>query len=139
MSLFQIVSIILFIILLFIPIATFYKLRNRFNGFTLFTFSIALSFIIMSGLVIIRWYCYDLYLEYQISFLDRDGDGIWSNIEQASWSQEERKYHDKYFADGGRNVFAIFMFPIFSFVYSILTISIYSIILRIKKRKGKNS
>ena len=113
MSFFQIVSLILFIILLFVPIATFYKLQNKFNGFTLFTFSVALSFIIMSSLVILRWYSYDLYLDYQISFLDRDSDGVWSNIEQASWSQEERKYYDIYFADGGRNVFAVLCFLYF--------------------------
>jgi len=135
MSLFQIISIIVFVILLFVPIYIFHKLRYKYNGVTLFTFSIFLSVIIMSSVVILRWYSYDLYLDYQVSFLDRDGDGIWSNIEQATWSNKEKEYHHLYFSDGGRNVFAIFMFPIFSLMYSILSTTIYWIILKIKTKK----
>ena len=136
MSLFQIFSIILFIILLFIPIFIFHQLRYKFNSFTLFTFSIFISFILMSTIVIFRWYIYDLYLEYQVSFLDRDGDGIWSREEQEAWSEDEIKYYDTHFADGGRNVFAVLIFPMFSFIYSMLSIFIYWTILKIRKRKN---
>jgi hypothetical protein len=90
----------------------------------------------MSTIVIFRWYIYDLYLDYQVSFLDRDNDGMWSGVEQETWSEEEIKYYNAHFADGGRNVFAIFMFPIFSFIYSTLSISIYWIILKVRRRRN---
>lgn len=134
MLLFKIVSIGLFIIALLVPIFVFYKLRTNFTGFTLYTYSIFISFFIMSSIAILRWYGYDLYIDYQISFLDYDGDGVWSSLEQSTWSDEENKYRDIYFNDGGRNVFALVIFPIFSLFYSIIIISLYWFIIRIKSK-----
>ena len=135
MSPFQIYSILLFGLTLYIPIYVFMKIRNNFNGLALFTFSIFLSVILMSTIMILRWWFYDLYLDYQISFLDLDHNGIWTPEETATWSTKEKGIYHAYFADGGRNVFAIFMFPIFSVFYSLISITIYGLYTKRKNNK----
>jgi hypothetical protein len=134
MSAFQIYSIALFICTLLIPFYTFNKLHDKFNGMSLFTFSIFISVISMSIIIILRWYFYDFYLEYHLSILDYNHDGIYTPEETSNWNDTDKKIYTTYIADGGRNVFAFIMFPIFAFLYSIISISIYSIILRFKQK-----
>jgi hypothetical protein len=117
--------IIIYISLLVVPFLAAYKVRGRFKGVAGFCIVVSLSSVIMSSSVIGLWLGNDWYLEAKVAELDRDGDGFWSDNETESWTQDEQKTMDSYIGDGGRNVFSVIIFPIFSFIYSIAVASIY--------------
>ena len=84
-----------------------------------------MSWVVMSLTVVTLWLTYDLYLAYKLDLLDINGDGTWSNKEMESWTEEDHNNLKRYYGDGGRNVFAVFIFPIFALVYSFLVTAIY--------------
>lgn len=120
MSFIQILYIGMYILLLSVPfLATFY-VRKRFKSALGVVIVVSISALLMSSVVITQWLASDWYLESKIEKLDRDGDGIWSPEETASWTAEDKKNMGAYIGDGGRNVFAAIIFPMFSLVYSFL-------------------
>ncbi|HKJ53917.1 MAG TPA: hypothetical protein VKB27_20665 [Gammaproteobacteria bacterium] len=77
---------------------------------------------IMSLLVISLWWFLDDALTDQLQALDRNGDGTWSESEQDSWSERERAYYRLALDDGARNLFALYVYPVFSLTYSAIVI-----------------
>ncbi len=125
---------IIYISLLVTPLVITYKVRERFSGFAGFGISVCLSSIFMSGVVVALWLGNDWYLDIQIAELDRDGDGFYSDRETETWTSDEKRTMDRYIGDGGRNVFAAIIFPIFSIVYSIFAVSIYCLVSTLRLR-----
>lgn len=135
MTTIQVIHIAVYIVLSFVPIAVAYKVRKRLTGVGGFGLVVVLSSVLMSGVVIAQWLGYDSYLDYRVSPLDRNGDGFWSDDEEATWSEEDHKNMDLYIGDGGRNVFAVIIFPMFSFAYSFIVSSIYWFVIYIRSRR----
>jgi hypothetical protein len=77
---------------------------------------------IMSLTVICLWWFLDHALTDQLPALDRNGDGNWSQSEQASWSERERACYELALDDGARNLFALYVYPVFSLTYSTIVI-----------------
>jgi len=95
------------------------------------------SAFLMSSVILAQWVGYDIYLESKIEPLDRNRDGFLSAEEKATWTDEDHKNMDAYIGDGGRNVFSVIIFPVFSVVYSLFVSSIYFVVaLFISKRKN---
>lgn len=97
-------------------------------------FGVMLSAFIMATLVIAAWYSLDLALEQHLSTLDKDGDSVWTEEEQRSWSETDWRYYHLAIGDGGRNVFAVFVFPIFSVIYPALVFGCFSFIQWLKRK-----
>ena len=135
MTTFQILHIAVYIVLSCVPVAVAYTVRKRLTGLVGFGLVVVLSSVLMSGVVIVQWLGYDSYLEAKIAPLDRNGDGSWSDDEIATWSEEDHKYMDSYIGDGGRNVFAAIIFPVFSLAYSFIVASIYWLVIYIRSRR----
>lgn len=76
----------------------------------------------MSLAVIAVWYALDLVLIEFLQDLDRDGDGVWSEAEEATWSARERAHYELAIDDGARNLFALYVYPVFSLTYSAIVI-----------------
>lgn len=134
----QIIQIITFLVLLMMPLICCVFVGKRFQGFSGLAISVVAAALIMSSLVLIQWLSYDWYLEQQITPLDRNGDGFWTNDERATWTDQDRKNMEVYFGDGGRNVFALMIFSVFSIVYSLLIGAGYWLIVAIRSRHSKN-
>ncbi|GAA6136245.1 hypothetical protein NBRC116188_30360 [Oceaniserpentilla sp. 4NH20-0058] len=135
MEFIQALYIGLYAVLLVVPFCVAYYFRKRFTGILSLLSVIAISAILMSGIVIAQWLGYDWYLGYKIAPLDRDGDGIWSADEAATWPPEDHKNMDSYIGDGGRNVFAAIIFPLFSLVYSTAATLFYWLIAWLVSRR----
>jgi hypothetical protein len=134
MPLGQIIQIAIFVALLSVPIFICLAIRRRFQGIKGFILAVVISTVLMSIVVIIQWLGYDWLLEQKITPLDRNGDGLWAPDEEATWTKEDRRNIDFYFGDGGRNVFAVFVFPALSAVYSLAIATFYWLVMAFKKR-----
>lgn len=134
----QLVQIAILIALLSVPVVVCFGIRKRFRGVKGFALAFVISATLMSAAVIVRWLGYDWYLEQQIAPLDRNGDGVWTPDEEATWTQEDKRNMDAYFGDGGRNVFAAIIFPAFSAAYSLAVVTIYWLFMALKQRQGKH-
>ena len=55
--------------------------------------------------------------------LDRDGDGVFSPEEEASWTDSEKRAYDMHIADGARNVFGYLLSPLFASLYAAVIFS----------------
>ena len=134
MDFMEILYIIIYISLLAFPFLAAYKVRKRFKGVAGFCIVVGLSTVSMSSTVVALWLGNDWHLETEVAKLDRNGDGFWSKNETESWTPDEQKTMDSYIGDGGRNVFAAIIFPIFSFAYSIIVASIYWLVAILRLR-----
>lgn len=76
----------------------------------------------MSLTVVCCWYALDLALLDMLSELDRNGDGILGDAEQASWSARESARYALFVDDGARNLFALYVYPVFSLTYSAIVV-----------------
>ncbi len=114
-----------FIAFSYVPFFASHKLRKRFPGLVGFVLAVVISTSIMSGVVITQVLGYKLYLEHKVALLDRNGDGFWTPDETVTWTEEDRKTMDAFIGDGGRNAFAVIMFPAFSLLYSLSIASGY--------------
>ena len=125
MSLEQMIYIGIALLLLLVPLLLCYLLRKRSKGALFFIIIVGLSAFIMSGVVIAHWAGFNWVLESKIATLDRNGDGIFSQQETDTWTEEDHRNMDVYIADGGRNGFVFIMFPIVSLIYSLIIVSLY--------------
>ena len=121
----QIFYAAIYLLILVVPFMVAYWIRKRAISIRSFSLVVVVSTAIMSGVVIVQWLGYDLYLDSKVASLDRNGDGFWSAEETATWSASDQKYMDAYIGDGGRNVFAVIIFPILSVIYSFLVSLLY--------------
>jgi len=131
----QILYSAIYFLLLGVPFIVAYWIRKRAVSIRSFSLAVFVSAAVMSGVVIAQWLAYDLYLDYKVAALDRNGDGFWSGKETGTWSVSDQKYMDAYIADGGRNVFAAIIFPILSLIYAILASSLYFFIVWLVYRR----
>lgn len=131
----QILYAVIYSLLLIVPFVVAYWIRKRTTSVLGFFIVVVVSSALMSGVVIIQWLGYDLYLDYKVEMLDRNGDGFWSAEEESTWSASEQKYMDSYISDGGRNVFSVIIFPFLSLVYSLLASLLYLLIAWIFARR----
>lgn len=76
----------------------------------------------MSLMVFGFWYALDLALAEFLQDLDRNGDGVWSDAEKATWSERERAQFEFAIDDGARNLFALYVYPVFSLTWSAIVI-----------------
>lgn len=130
----NILAITAYIIVLLIPILVCYLIRKTSISFHAWLKAFLFSWVVMVTSILMLWLGYDWYLEYRLDLLDLDGDGFHSNEEISLWTQQELKIEKEFYSDGGRNVFAVFIFPIFAFIYSIVITCMYWIITYLKFR-----
>ncbi len=90
----------------------------------------------MAILVIAAWKYLDISLEQHLLALDRNGDSVWTDEEQKSWSKTDWSYYNLAMADGGRNVFSFFVFPIFSLIYTFIIFCLFSFTNWLRKKSG---
>ena len=121
-------------VLFCVPFVVAYKVRKKTKGVLGFAKGVVFSTLIMSGIGILLWFGYSIYLEILISPLDRNGDGFWSPEDEATWTEQDRKNMDTFFGDGGRNVFAVFIFPIISLLFSFSVMTLCWLMLFIKSK-----
>jgi hypothetical protein len=105
-----------------IPIVLVVKLRTPRSplpraGILLFASAAA-----MSLAVICCWYALDIALLDLLEDLDRNGDGVLSDAERAAWSERERAQYELFVDDGARNLFALYVYPVFSLTYSAVVV-----------------
>ncbi|MGD8841821.1 MAG: hypothetical protein PVI70_19590 [Gammaproteobacteria bacterium] len=90
----------------------------------------------MSLLVIcLWWYLDDALIDY-LRVLDRNGDGIWSESEVASFSESERAWYQLALDDGARNLFALYVYPVFSLTYSTVVIGGWLLFIVFRRGNG---
>lgn len=131
----QILYSVIYLLLLVVPFGIAYWIRKRTTSVFGFFLIVGVSSVLMSSVVITQWLGYDLYLEHKVEMLDRNGDGFWSAEETSTWTASEQRYMDSHIGDGGRNVFAAIIFPIFSLVYSFLASLLYLLIAWLLSRR----
>ena len=131
-----IINFLIWICIFSAPVFICFLIRKRSIRFRAWLTSFVISWGIMAVTVFALWLGYDLYLSYKMGLLDIDGDGIWSNQEMESWTEEDHNIMKRYYGDGGRNVFAVFIFPIFSLAYSLLVTVVYWLVAN---KFGKNA
>jgi hypothetical protein len=119
---------------LLIPILASIFVRKRARGIKGFMLVIAISSVLMSSIAIAQVVIYNWTLEQKIAPLDRNGDGFWTPDEEATWSERDQKNLSGYMGDGGRNVFAAFVFPIFSILYSFVVTTVYWGVVAINRK-----
>lgn len=119
---------------LLIPIFVSFVIRKRLQGVKGFFLVVAISSVIMSTITIAQVVIYNWNLEQKIAPLDRNGDGFWTPDEEATWTEQDHKNMRAYIGDGGRNVFAVFVFPIFSLLYSFLVVTVYWGVVAINRK-----
>ncbi len=135
----QVIQIAILTALLSVPVVICVGIRKRFQGVKGFALAVAISAALMSGVVIVQWLGYDWYLEQQIAPLDRNGDGVWTPDEEATWTSEDKRNMEAYFGDGGRNVFAAILFPAFSTAYSLMVAGMYWWLMAVKQRRAEHA
>lgn len=79
----------------------------------------------MALLVVCLWWLLDAALIEHLQSLDRDGDGSWSSAEESGWSDRERAHFQMAFADGARNLFALYVYPVFALTYSLIVVGLW--------------
>jgi hypothetical protein len=131
----QILYAVIHSLLLVVPFGVAYWIRKRTTSVLGFILIVGVSSVLMSSVVITQWLGYDLYLDHKVEMLDRNGDGFWSAEETLTWSISEQRYVDSYIGDGGRNVFAVIIFPVFSLVYSLLASLLYLLVAWLLSRR----
>jgi len=94
------------------------------------------SAVIMSLTVICLWWFLDDALTDHLQALDRNGDGIWSESEENSWSERERAYYQLALDDGARNLFALYVYPVFSLTYSAIVIGGWMLFIVFRRNDG---
>lgn len=129
--------LLMYILLLVLPVILSYVVRKKLQGVGGYFLTAIFSALLMTSTVVYTWLNFEVKLEEKVAVLDRDGDGSWSKEEKATWTLEEKSDLDVFMGDGGRNVFAAIIFPIFSVVYSALVVGIYWLISIIWNRKKK--
>ena len=117
---------------LVIPFFAHFKQRKLKNKLVNSMVNMAISFFCMSIIVVAAWYILDLALDSHLNALDRDGDTIFSKQEQSTWSKRDWQFYDFAIGDGGRNVFAVFVFPVFAACYSFIIIAVLGLIAKIR-------
>ena len=90
----------------------------------------------MSLLVICLWWFLDDALIEQLQALDRNGDGIWSESEEAALSESERAWYQLALDDGARNLFALYVYPVFSLTYSTIVIGGWLLVTVYRRGNG---
>lgn len=123
-----ILYLLIWIYLFSAPVFICSLVRKRAIGFKAWLASFIVSWGSMVITVCVLWLGYDLYLSYKTALLDIDGNGMWSNQEMESWTKDDHNTLNRHIGDGGRNVFALFIFPIFSFAYSLMITVVYWLI-----------
>ena len=108
-----------------VPLLVSALVRKRFLRAGGFFLSVLLSSSLMTSAVVVSWLVHDRNLALRIETLDRNGDGVWSRTEEATWTPQERKDLESHINDGGRNVFAAVIFPVLSVLYSLLSAGLY--------------
>ncbi|WP_438463450.1 hypothetical protein [Marinomonas sp. PE14-40] len=121
-------------VLFCVPFVVAYKVRKKSIGVFGFAKGVVFSTLIMSVIGIALWFGYSIYLEILISPLDRNGDGLWTPEEETTWTEQDRKNMDTFFGDGGRNIFAVFIFPILSLLFSFSIMTLYWLMHFIKSK-----
>jgi hypothetical protein len=101
-----------------IPIILVIKVRTPRSPLPRAGILLFVSAAAMSLTVICCWYALDLALLDLLQDLDRNGDGVWSDAERATLSARERAQYELLVDDGARNLFALYVYPIFSLTYS---------------------
>ncbi|WP_339846667.1 hypothetical protein [uncultured Halopseudomonas sp.] len=139
MTSYEIWYIATLIALLFVPFLLAYPIRGRFDSKRGLVLTIFLSAALMSGVVIANLAYNDWVLDQEIAVLDRDGDGFWSEEEEASWTEGEQRLMQSYIGDGGRNGFAVIIFPIFSFFYSTIVATLLWLAFHYIERRKSNA
>ncbi len=134
----------LFLLLIFLsmPFLVIVTVRERFNGFIGFALCAVLSSVLMATPGVVIWLGIDYHFEQKVAPLDRDGDGFWSDDEEATWTKEEKKHleqYKRYIGDNGRNVFALVLFSIFSTCFSFLVVSGWWLIAYFKQSRTGRS
>ena len=94
--------------------------RKKFKRLKYLLFVVTISSFLMSGAVAARTVHLKWQLEQQTRPMDRNGDGVLSPDEEATWTPEEKRASLRRFSDSGRIVFAAIIFPAFSVIYSLL-------------------
>ena len=126
---------IMYGVLLLVPVALSLFIRKKNQGIVGYFCTVILSTALMSGTVIGFWLWSDWSLENKVKVLDRNGDGVWSPQEEATWSSEEKEILQAHMGDGGQSVFAAIVFPIFSIIYSLVLVGSYWAIANISNRR----
>ncbi len=95
-------------------------LHNKYLKAFLFTF--VFTFVILMSYYFVN----ELIIESKVAALDFNGDGLYSKAEKLEWSIEDQENYSKFIGDGGRNIMALFGFPLIALsISSIYTISYY--------------
>lgn len=123
----------------FIPFLVSYIIRKRYKNIFACVVAVLLSTFLMSGVSLSALMLDKMALEQEIAPLDRDGDGMYSPQEEANWTDRERKSMQRFIGDGGRNVFAVFFLPVFSFVCASIFICIYWLATNFLERKHQTA
>lgn len=127
--------VIFYGVLLFVPVVTSALVQKKYARIAGFLLAAVLSSVLMSSAVITTWLVSEWRLEQRIAVLDRDGDGFFSPDEETTWTEEERHSMDVHIGDGGRNVFAAIIFPVFSAAYSFIVVGVYWVVSMFKQRR----
>ena len=135
----QPIQMAILVALLAVPVVVCFVIRKRFQGVQGFALAVVISAALLSGAVIVQWLSYGWYLEQQIAPLDRNGDGVWTPEEEATWTEEDKRNMDTFIGDGGRNVFAAIVFPVLSAAYSLTVVTVYWIFMAVKRRRVKHA
>lgn len=88
------------------------------------------NFVAVYILFLLVIYCYDIYLEYRLGLFDLNGDGFFGGAEN---TPEKEKYMSLVVNDAGRAL-APFTGFLFSFLYSLLLLSILKVHGCVRKR-----
>lgn len=115
---------------LVIPLITTALVRKRLSGAAAFLCIVVVSSLAIYGLIVAQWWTHNGYLEQQIAPLDRDGDGFWSDAEKATWTEQDHRHMAAYIGDGGRNVFALWVAPVWALLYSTVVAAVNGLIRR---------
>lgn len=111
-----------FFLSLAIPFIVYLKLTPSIRHIIKTLGSVLLSAVSMSLLVFAAWAALDFVLSMHLDALDRNGSEVWTQEEMSTWSQKDWHYYELAMSDGGRNVFAIFVFPLVALAYSTIVI-----------------
>jgi len=136
MELRQAIILAIYIGVLAAPLFICFAVRKRTKSKIGFTLAVLFSAGLMSAVVLADWVGYDYYLEREIAPLDRDGNGFWTPDEEATWTIQDYKTLEAYIGDGGRNMFAAIIFPMFSVLYSVIVVSLFWLIAGTMRRRA---
>lgn len=79
MELKQVIGLLFYICIFFVPVLACILIRRKWVGFKAWMCTFILAWGIMAFAVLASWLGYDWYLSYEMSQLDTNGDGAWSD------------------------------------------------------------